>query len=80
LGTELVAREAENVEAVNVVMKRTQTCVLRGSPSTTGDVDYEVVRTCELREVHGVAFERLHGEIMKTHAWTVSLGRASLPR
>ena len=41
LAAELVARESQNLDAVLVMMKRTQTCVLRREASSGRDVDDE---------------------------------------
>ncbi len=57
LGPELVAREPQNLKAVVVVMKRTQTCVLRGKASSRGDVDDEARRPREIAEGNQVAFQ-----------------------
>ena len=47
---ELVAREAEDTDPVVVMMKRTQTCVLRRDASSGGDVDDEAGLIGEVRE------------------------------
>ena len=57
LAAELITREGEDVETVDVVMERTQTCVLRRGASKTRDVDDQVVLTSELAEVDRLAFE-----------------------
>ena len=76
LTAELITGKAEDVQSVDVVVKRTQTCVLRGGPSTTGDIDDEGVLPRKLVERHGVALKRLHGEIVKGHARTLTTARA----
>ena len=67
LTPELITRETENVEPVNVVVKCTQTCVLRGSPSTTGDVDDEAVLASKLLEGDRSPLQRIHSEFVKMH-------------
>lgn len=47
LPTELIAGETKNGQPVDFVIERTQTCVLRGSPSLTRDVDGENIPAFE---------------------------------
>jgi hypothetical protein len=49
---ELVARESEHDDVVVVIVKRTQTCVLRREASSAGDVDDQCKVALELVEVH----------------------------
>ena len=65
LGAELVAREAEDGEALVLVLfvKRTQTCVLRGEPSLTGDVHHQTHRVLESIEVDLIPGDGLHREV-----------------
>ena len=63
---ELVAREAEDTDPVVVMMKRTQTCVLRREASSGGDVDDEAGLIGEVREGHLLTLKRRHGEVMES--------------
>ena len=66
LTAELVAREAQNPDPVVVVMKRTQTCVLRREASSGGDVDDETGLIGEVREGHLLTLKRRHFEFVET--------------
>jgi hypothetical protein len=63
LRAELVAGETENGETrlSGGVMKRTQTCVLRGKPSTAGDVYHQTHCVCEALERDLLAGDGCHG-------------------
>ena len=63
---ELVAREAEDADPVVVMMKRTQTCVLRRDTSSGGDVDDETGLIGEVREGHLLTLKRRHGEVVES--------------
>ena len=63
---ELVAREAEDADPVVVMMKRTQTCVLRRDASSGGNVDDETGLIGELREGHLLTLKRRHGEVVES--------------
>ena len=63
---ELVAGEAEYPNPVVVVMKRTQTCVLRRDASSGGNVDDETGGIGEVREGHLLTLKRWHGEVMES--------------
>jgi hypothetical protein len=63
---ELVAREAEDADPVVVMMKRTQTCVLRRDASSGGDVDDETGLIGEVREGHLLTLKRRHGEVVES--------------
>ena len=63
---ELVAREAEDTDPVVVMMKRTQTCVLRREASSGGDVDDEAGLIGEVREGHLLTLKRRHGEVVES--------------
>ena len=60
LAAELIAGEAENRQPVNIVVKRTQTCVLRGSPSLTCDVNDETMLASKLLERDSIACQGIH--------------------
>ena len=62
---ELVTRKPENAEAVSVLVKRTQTCVLRGEASIARDVDDQTDFTLELIEGNLVAGDRGHLEFVE---------------
>ena len=62
---ELVAREAEHDDIVVVIMKRTQTCVLRREASSAGDVDDQADLVLEPIERHLVARDRGHLEVVE---------------
>jgi hypothetical protein len=79
LRTELVAREPQDGEALVLVVfvERTQTCVLRGEASSARNVDDEQDRAGVVAEVHGVAGDRRHREVMDVcHGRTLSDTRA----
>ena len=63
---ELVAREAEDTDPVVVMMKRTQTCVLRRDASSGSDVDDEAGLIGEVRERHLLTLKRRHGEVVES--------------
>ena len=63
---ELVAREAEDADPVVVMMKRTQTCVLRRDASSGGDVDNEAGLIGKVREGHLLTLKRRHGEVVES--------------
>lgn len=65
LMAELVAREAEDTDPVVVMMKRTQTCVLRRDASSGSDVDDEAGLIGEVREGHLLTLKRHHGEVVE---------------
>ena len=65
LSTELVAWETEHTETIRVFMKGTQTCVLIGKASTTGDVDDQAELALELGEPNGLPRDRDRFEIVK---------------
>ena len=76
LGAELVAREAQDVEALVLVlfMKGTQTCVLAGEASTAGEVDYQADRAFVVGEALLLAGNRGHLEIVNAcHGLLLSL-------
>ncbi len=60
---ELVAGETENGETLvsSGVMKRTQTCVLRGKPSTARDVYHQTHGVCEALKRDLLAGDGCHG-------------------
>jgi hypothetical protein len=64
LRTELVAREAEDLDVVELVVERTQTCVLRGEASSARNVDDHDHLTAELLEVDRVAGDARHLEVV----------------
>lgn len=63
---ELIAREAEDTDPVVVMMKRTQTCVLRRDASRGGDVDDEAGLIGEVRKGHLLTLKRRHGEVVES--------------
>jgi hypothetical protein len=69
--TELVAGEAEDGEAVVgvLVVKRTQTCVLRGEASIGGDVDHEADRALVVGERDRLAGDGIHLELVEVGHW-----------
>lgn len=62
---ELVARESEHDDVVVVIVKRTQTCVLRRETSSAGEVDNQGKVSLELVEAHLFAGDGRHFEIME---------------
>ena len=64
LGAELVAREAEHLHVVELVVERTQTCVLRREASSARDVDDHEHLTAELFEVDQIAGDARHLELV----------------
>jgi hypothetical protein len=64
---ELVAWKAEDAEALvlEVLMKRTQTCVLRGEASSAGDVDDQQHLAAVVAERDVVAGDRLHRQVVQ---------------
>ena len=61
------------------MMKRTQTCVLRGQPSSARNIDDQRGLTGELAEGNCVTFERVHGEFMeRSHALKLRGGQYRL--
>jgi len=75
LRTELIAGEAQNTESVGFVvfMECTQTCVLIGESSFTGDVDDQAYPIGEAVEPHLFAGNRCHGEVMHAGHGSYSL-------
>ena len=65
LAAELIARKAEHDDVVVVIVKRTQTCVLRREASSAGDVDDQCKVALELVEAHLFAGDGRHFEIME---------------
>jgi hypothetical protein len=65
LSCELVAGKSEDGDVVVVVMKRTQTCVLRREASSAGDVDDQADLPAELVEGDLLAGDRGHLEIVE---------------
>jgi hypothetical protein len=67
LGTELVTRKGEDVESLLavLVLKRTQTCVLRGESSLARDVDNQRYLVLESLETDAVAGDALHLELVE---------------
>jgi hypothetical protein len=61
---ELVARKPEYLNVVELMMQRTQTCVLRGEASSAGDVDNDEHLIAELVEVDLFAGDARHVEIV----------------
>ena len=61
---ELVAREPEHLDVVELVVERTQTCVLGGEASSAGDVDDEEHLVTELVEVDLFARDARHLEVV----------------
>ena len=61
---ELVAREAEHLDVVELVVERTQTCVLRSETSSAGDVDDQQHLIAELIEVDLLAGDARHLEFV----------------
>jgi len=74
LRAELIARKAEDVEPFVVVMEGTQTCVLVGEASTTGDVDDQAELSFELGEPDRIPADRGHFEIVQTGHSSSSFG------
>jgi len=66
LTTELIAREGQDSDAVVIMMKRTQTCVLRREASSGRDVDDEAGGIGEIGERDLFTFQRCHFECMKS--------------
>lgn len=64
LRPELVARKPEHLNVVELMMQRTQTCVLRGEASSAGDVDNHEHLIPELAEVDLFAGDARHLEIV----------------
>ncbi len=62
LSAELIAWKAENREAPRLVVlvEGTQTCVLRGKPSSTRHIDYETNLILKLLEVDLVTENGCH--------------------
>ena len=75
LRSELIARKTEHAESVRLFVKGTQTCVLTGEASTTGDVDDQTELAFELREPDGLSSNRLRFEIVKTGHAIASVAR-----
>jgi hypothetical protein len=73
LFTELITREAQDREALGLVVfvKGTQTCVLRGEASLARDVHDQARRALERRKIDRFTGDRIHREI-------VELGHRSL--
>ena len=61
---ELITREAQDLEPVELVMERTQTCVLRGKASSARDIDDEEHLAAELVEVDLLAGDARHLEVI----------------
>jgi len=66
LTTELIAREGQDSDAVVIMMKRTQTCVLRREASSGRDVDDEAGGIGEIGERDLFTFQRCHFECMES--------------
>jgi hypothetical protein len=62
---ELVARETKNGQPLGVVVKRTQTCVLRRKASIAGDVDDQTNLILELIERDLLTGDRGHFEVVE---------------
>ncbi len=62
--SELVTRKPEYLDAFELVVKRTQTCVLRGKASSACDVDDEQHLVAELVEVDLLAGDARHLEFI----------------
>jgi hypothetical protein len=63
---ELVARETKNGQPLGVVVKRTQTCVLRRETSIAGDVDDQTNLILELIECDLFTSDRGHFEVVES--------------
>lgn len=61
---ELITREAQYLDTLELVVERTQTCVLRGKASITCDVDDEQHLIAELVEVDLFAGDARHFEFI----------------
>ena len=66
LSTELIARKREDVQAVRLIMKGTQTCVLISKASTACDVDDETELPFELGQPDGLTLDRSGFKIVQT--------------
>ncbi len=66
LGAELIARKRKDVQAIRLIMKGTQTCVLISKTSTACDVDDETELSFELGQADGLTLNRSDFEIVQT--------------
>ena len=67
LGAELIARKAENGDAVTFRLEGTQTCVLRREASLAGEVDDQHRLVAEIRKADIVAANAGHCKIVNVH-------------
>lgn len=65
MGAELVAGEGQDIEIIALLLKGTQTCVLGGEASLTGDVDDQRSLVGKLLELHRLAGDGFHFKIEK---------------
>jgi hypothetical protein len=77
---ELVARKSEHDDVVVFIVKRTQTCVLRGEASSAGDVDDQRKVALELVEAHLFAGDGRHFEIMEVGHGANIVGSTAIDR
>ena len=77
---ELVARKSEHDDVVVVIVKRTQTCVLRREASSAGDVDDQRKVALELAEAHLFAGDGRHFEIMEVSHRANIVGSTAIDR
>lgn len=75
--TELVTRKSENRYGVVIMMKRTQTCVLRREASSARYVDDEAGRVGKVRERNLVTGDRRHGELVELSHMCLLVGVCS---
>lgn len=64
LRSELIARKSKYLSVVELMMKRTQTCVLGRKASKAGDIDDDEHLTAKLAEVDLLAGDARHLEIV----------------
>jgi hypothetical protein len=64
---ELIARNTEDDQVVIVIVKRTQTCVLRRKASTAGDVDNKGHFALVVSEADLVARDGRHVDVLEIH-------------
>ena len=64
LGSELVARKTENGEAIVILVKCMQTCILRSQASLAREIDDQADLVLEIRQSYGFALDRGHLEIV----------------
>ena len=77
---ELVARKSEHDDVVVIIVKRTQTCVLRREASSAGDVDDQRKVALELVEAHLFAGDGRHFEIMEVSHGANIVGSTAIDR